>query len=266
MTNDAFEALRPSDVFAPRHIGPRDEDIREMMSFLGYSEMDSLVRDTIPDGILMDQPLDLPEPHGEFALIRELRGIASRNRTLRSLIGLGYYDCITPPRHPAQHPRESRLVHAVHALPGRDLPGTTRSAPQLPNDGRGPDGPAARECIAARRSDRGRPRRSGISLERSLGARSATPSSSAEDCHPQTHRRARRDPGRSPSAWNSTVGDRRSHRISRRWPALSALLLLLSLEPTAVYEDPTSNDVSARQRGRVHSPSRWRQISSRSRC
>ena len=97
MTNDAFDALQPSDVFAPRHIGPRDKDIQEMLSFLGYSEMDSLVRDTIPDGILMDRPLDLPEPQGEFALIRELRGIASGNRTLRSLIGLGYHDCITPP-------------------------------------------------------------------------------------------------------------------------------------------------------------------------
>ena len=59
--------------------------------------------------------------------------------------------------HPAQRPGEPRLVHAVHALPGRDRPGPPRGAAQLPDDGRGPDRAAARQRLAARRGDgRGR--------------------------------------------------------------------------------------------------------------
>ena len=49
---------------------------------------------------------------------------------------MGYYDCITPAGHPAQHSGKSRLVHAIHALPGRDFPGPARSAAEFPDDGR----------------------------------------------------------------------------------------------------------------------------------
>ena len=37
------------------------------------------------------------EPRGEFELLQELRQIASQNKVLRSFIGMGYYDTITPP-------------------------------------------------------------------------------------------------------------------------------------------------------------------------
>jgi hypothetical protein len=66
------------------------------------------------------------------------------------------------PRHhsargdPAQHPREPRLVHAVHALPGGDLAGPARGAAHLPDDGRRPHRPAGRQRVAARRGHRRR--------------------------------------------------------------------------------------------------------------
>ncbi len=56
---------------------------------------------------------------------------------------------------PAQHRREPGLVHAVHALPAGDQPGTPRGAPQLPDDGVGPHRSADRERVAARRSHGG---------------------------------------------------------------------------------------------------------------
>src|SRR6185295_4899709 len=34
---------------------------------------------------------------GESAALEELKGIAAQNRILRSLLGMGYSDCITPP-------------------------------------------------------------------------------------------------------------------------------------------------------------------------
>ena len=92
-----LDALRPSDDFTPRHIGPRPKDVEAMLEFLGYGDIETLVQDTIPDDILMKQPLDVPEAKGEFALIRELRELASKNEVYQSFIGLGYHDCITPP-------------------------------------------------------------------------------------------------------------------------------------------------------------------------
>jgi glycine dehydrogenase len=93
----ALEALAPSDVFAPRHIGPRREDVETMLDGLGYREIGELVRDTVPPSILADAPLQLPPAATEHALIEELRGVASKNRILRSFIGLGYHGAITPP-------------------------------------------------------------------------------------------------------------------------------------------------------------------------
>jgi glycine dehydrogenase len=92
-----LDALLPSDDFVPRHIGPRPADIEAMLALVGYDDMDALVRDTVPDDILMDRPLDVPEAKGEFALIHELRALTSKNQLKRNFIGLGYYDCITPP-------------------------------------------------------------------------------------------------------------------------------------------------------------------------
>ncbi|HVK57543.1 MAG TPA: aminomethyl-transferring glycine dehydrogenase, partial [Candidatus Kapabacteria bacterium] len=36
-------------------------------------------------------------PRGEFELLNDLRQVAQRNKVFRSYIGMGYYDCITPP-------------------------------------------------------------------------------------------------------------------------------------------------------------------------
>ena len=68
-----------------------------MLALVGYDDMDALVHATVPDDILMDRPLDVPEAKGEFALTHELRALASKNQLKRDFIGLGYYDTITPP-------------------------------------------------------------------------------------------------------------------------------------------------------------------------
>ena len=43
-------------------------------------------------------------------------------------------------RDPAEHVRKSRLVHGLHAVPGRDLAGAPGDAPQLSNFSDGADG------------------------------------------------------------------------------------------------------------------------------
>lgn len=85
-----------ADSFERRHIGPRAGDTSEMLGALGYDSMEKFIAAVVPPGIRMRRSLELPDPATEFQALTALRGIAGRNKVLRSFIGMGYYDCITP--------------------------------------------------------------------------------------------------------------------------------------------------------------------------
>jgi len=91
------ENLASTDEFAHRHIGPSEADLREMLDTLGLSSLEELIDQTVPESIRFRQPLGIGEPRGEFELLEELRSIAAKNSVLRSCIGMGYSDTITPP-------------------------------------------------------------------------------------------------------------------------------------------------------------------------
>jgi glycine dehydrogenase len=88
--------LSPTDTFIPRHIGPTDADVREMLTTLGLQSLEELSEATVPADIRLRKGLDLPLHRGEQAVLQEIRSIAGENRIYRSLIGMGYHDCITP--------------------------------------------------------------------------------------------------------------------------------------------------------------------------
>jgi glycine dehydrogenase len=90
------ELLAPSDTFARRHIAPGTTEVNEMLAALGYASLDALADATVPAGIRLKQPLQLSEPLGEHELIEELKNLAADNTVMRSFIGQGYYDTITP--------------------------------------------------------------------------------------------------------------------------------------------------------------------------
>ena len=81
--------------FAVRHIGPAPAEQRHMLSGLGYSSLDELPSAALPDGT-PPADLHLPGPLTETGALAELRRMAGRNQLLTSMIGLGYYDTITP--------------------------------------------------------------------------------------------------------------------------------------------------------------------------
>lgn len=83
--------------FAPRHIGPNSDDIQQMLEVLGFLSLDALIDQTVPRAIRLKQPLKLPEAESEYAALASLKKVAAKNQVFRSYIGMGYYDCITPP-------------------------------------------------------------------------------------------------------------------------------------------------------------------------
>ena len=89
--------IEPSDPFVRRHVGPGESEVREMLAALGYDSLDALIDDAIPSDIRFRGELDLPQPLSEWEMLRELRTMAQQNRVLRSYIGMGYNDTITPP-------------------------------------------------------------------------------------------------------------------------------------------------------------------------
>jgi glycine dehydrogenase len=86
-----------SGAFAGRHIGPRGTDVAAMLDTVGVSSVAELVDRIVPASIRLDKPLDLPPARTESEATARLAELASRNRVLTSLIGLGYHGTITPP-------------------------------------------------------------------------------------------------------------------------------------------------------------------------
>lgn len=85
--------------FSDRHIGPSGDEISTMLLELGYNDLESFTQAVLPDSIKLTSkfgPL-LPKPISEVEVIAELRKLASENRKMESLIGLGYYASVTPP-------------------------------------------------------------------------------------------------------------------------------------------------------------------------
>jgi glycine dehydrogenase len=86
-----------SNSFARRHIGPNDDEVRTMLREVGFEDLDSLVDAAVPRNIRLDRELNLPEAKSEIEALAELRSISRQNKVVRSFIGCGYSDCITPP-------------------------------------------------------------------------------------------------------------------------------------------------------------------------
>ncbi len=69
-----------------------------MLDALGFTDMDAFLQAVVPANIFDQLPPveDLPRGCTEASALAELRGIAEANEVKRSLIGLGYYDTLTP--------------------------------------------------------------------------------------------------------------------------------------------------------------------------
>ncbi|MGZ4575291.1 MAG: aminomethyl-transferring glycine dehydrogenase [Mycobacteriaceae bacterium] len=86
--------------FADRHIGPDAESLTRMLTLIGVDTLDELASAAVPASILdiAGGGLEaLPAAVSEHDALRELAALAARNTVTTSMIGLGYYDTLTPP-------------------------------------------------------------------------------------------------------------------------------------------------------------------------
>src|SRR5712671_5545291 len=85
------------DLFQDRHIGPSTEDQAAMLATLGYDSLDAFIDAVVPADIRLREPLRIPEARSEQEALETLRQLAAQNQVFRSYVGMGYYDCFTPP-------------------------------------------------------------------------------------------------------------------------------------------------------------------------
>ena len=87
----------PQAAFSSRHIGLNDADIDAMLDSIGVSSLTELLDTVIPENIRRQSKMALQPALSEHEILVELKELATKNQIKTSLIGMGYYNCHTPP-------------------------------------------------------------------------------------------------------------------------------------------------------------------------
>ena len=96
--------VSPARTFVDRHIGPDATELDRILHTIGVDNLDELARKAVPSSIL-DTVVDgvpeglatLPPALSEHEALAALAELAGQNTVATSMIGLGYYDTLTPP-------------------------------------------------------------------------------------------------------------------------------------------------------------------------
>ena len=82
--------------FLLRHIGPRAEDVNNMLSTIGVSSVDELIDQTIPASIRLEEDLDIADGLSEQEFLVHIKELAQKNKQYKTYIGLGYHNTVLP--------------------------------------------------------------------------------------------------------------------------------------------------------------------------
>lgn len=92
----SLSQLQELNPFLHRHLGPDASEQKAMLDALGVASRMELIEQTVPPGIRLGRPLDLPPALDEQAALAKLAGYAEQNQVWTSLIGMGYHATVTP--------------------------------------------------------------------------------------------------------------------------------------------------------------------------
>ncbi len=88
--------FRYTDQFDTRHIGPSETEEKDMLKIIGVSTLDELINKTVPENIRLKAPLKLPKAVSEYKFLKGFKKLAQQNNVMRSFIGMGYHNTVTP--------------------------------------------------------------------------------------------------------------------------------------------------------------------------
>ena len=83
--------------FVDRHVGPNQEELSHMLHTICVGSIEELIDLSIPKSIQSKEKLNVGNGISEKELIEKLKSIAEKNTIMKTYIGMGYYNCITPP-------------------------------------------------------------------------------------------------------------------------------------------------------------------------
>ena len=141
-----------------RFIPHTDDDVRGMLAAIGAPSVASLF-ECVPEKLRLGRALALPAAGSEQEVLAELAGLAEQNTHAAShawFLGAGTYAHFVPVRRRRAR-LARRVLHRVHALPGRDQPGNAPDHLRVADDDGRADRPRRVERVDVRRrvGDRG---------------------------------------------------------------------------------------------------------------
>jgi glycine dehydrogenase len=90
------DVFKTTDQFLHRHVGSQGAKKQSMLDEVGFKNLDDLIDLTVPKSIRLQQTLRLDPPLSESEALASLKRIMSKNKVLKSFIGVGYYETLTP--------------------------------------------------------------------------------------------------------------------------------------------------------------------------
>ncbi|MBW0521719.1 hypothetical protein O181_061434 [Austropuccinia psidii MF-1] len=93
--NSIFNSI---DTFTPRHIGPRDDEIHQMLNSIGFKSLDKFIENVVPHSIRLDEPLNNSnlKSLSESQLLDLAKNISKKNKIYKNFIGMGYSNSLIP--------------------------------------------------------------------------------------------------------------------------------------------------------------------------
>lgn len=83
------------DNYTNRHIGPNAEEEQNMLKIVGFKSVAEMMASVLPKDIVRQPMSDVPAMSEKEALTY-VKQLMCKNKSMKSLIGQGYYDAITP--------------------------------------------------------------------------------------------------------------------------------------------------------------------------
>ena len=75
-----------SKEFIYRHIGPTEAEQEIMLKEVGYNSLEDLMKNTVPEKILLKDELKIDEPLSENDALKKLKTISKQNKYLETLL------------------------------------------------------------------------------------------------------------------------------------------------------------------------------------